>query len=88
MTAFFFGENIRFCWGAAGSEQHSWVLQDLATVDRSLTPWVIVGGHRPFYISSTNTMAGDGDQPVAAALREAFEAAFVEYKVRPYPCSV
>eukprot|EP00878_Enallax_costatus_P019287 GHUV01020344.1.p1 GENE.GHUV01020344.1~~GHUV01020344.1.p1 ORF type:complete len:392 (+),score=91.17 GHUV01020344.1:31-1206(+) len=64
-----------------GSEQHSWLLEDLATVDRSLTPWLIVGGHRPIYISSTNTMSGDGDQPVAAALREAFEAAFVEYKV-------
>eukprot|EP00879_Flechtneria_rotunda_P003651 GHRR01003888.1.p1 GENE.GHRR01003888.1~~GHRR01003888.1.p1 ORF type:complete len:559 (+),score=122.66 GHRR01003888.1:217-1677(+) len=64
-----------------GSEQHAWVLSDLAAVNRSRTPWVVVGGHRPIYISSNNIMPGDGDQPVAAALREAFEDAFIKYKV-------
>ena len=65
----------------AGSEQHRFVLTDLAAVDRRKTPWVVVGGHRPMYISSTNTLPGDGDQPVAAALRDAFEQVFVDYKV-------
>lgn len=65
----------------AGSEQHAFVLRDLASVDRSLTPWLVVGGHRPFYIDSTNNMEPDGDQPVAAALREAFEEAFFKYQV-------
>lgn len=65
----------------AGSEQHSFVLHDLASVDRSLTPWLVVGGHRPFYIDSTNNMEPDGDQPVATALREAFEDAFFDYQV-------
>ena len=27
-------------------------MNDLASVDRSKTPWIIFGGHRPMYISS------------------------------------
>lgn len=57
------------------------MLQDLASVNRSITPWLVVGGHRPFYIDSTNNMEPDGDQPVASALREALEDAFFEYQV-------
>ena len=57
------------------------VVQDLAKVDRSVTPWLIVGGHRPFYIDSTNNMEPDGDQPVASALRRAFEDVFFDYQV-------
>uniref|UniRef100_A0A383VVS5 Purple acid phosphatase n=1 Tax=Tetradesmus obliquus TaxID=3088 RepID=A0A383VVS5_TETOB len=64
-----------------GSEQHAWLLADLAAVDRSVTPWVIVGGHRPIYIASTFNMPDQGDQPVAIALRAAFEEAFVEHRV-------
>ena len=30
-----------------GSPQHAWLEADLAAVDRSITPWVILGGHRP-----------------------------------------
>jgi len=33
------------------------------------------------YISSTNTLPGDGDQPVASDLRDAFEEVFRKYKV-------
>lgn len=66
---------------STGSEQHTFVLTDLAQVDRTRTPWVVAGGHRPLYISSTNHMRGDGDQAVAADLRNAFEEAFVQYKV-------
>lgn len=68
-----------------GSEQHAFVLRDLASVNRSLTPWLVVGGHRPFYIDSTNNMEPDGDQPVAIALREAFEEAFFKYQVPALP---
>ena len=69
----------------SGSEQHAFVLRDLASVNRSLTPWLVVGGHRPFYIDSTNNMEPDGDQPVATALREAFEEAFFKYQVPALP---
>ena len=70
------------------SGQGSWpalcrfMVEDLKNVDRSHTPWVIVGGHRPFYIDSTNAMPGQGDCTVAAALQDALEAAFVEHGVR------
>jgi hypothetical protein len=30
-----------------GSEQHAFIERDLAAVDRGLTPWVVLGGHRP-----------------------------------------
>lgn len=36
----------------AGSDQHAFVIADLAAVDRSKTPWVIAGFHRP-YITPT-----------------------------------
>ncbi|KAJ0980902.1 hypothetical protein J5N97_009157 [Dioscorea zingiberensis] len=33
------------------SEQYKWMKNDLASVDRSRTPWVIFAGHRPMYSS-------------------------------------
>lgn len=77
--------NVTAVTVCTGSEQHSFVLKDLANVNRSLTPWLVVGGHRPFYIDSTNNMEPDGDQPVATALREAFEEAFYKYQVPVSP---
>lgn len=35
--------------------QTAWLEADLAAVDRSKTPWVIVAGHRPWYLSHANT---------------------------------
>eukprot|EP00939_MAST-03C_sp_MAST-3C-sp1_P004519 g4519.t1 len=32
--------------------QYEWLERDLASVDRTLTPWVILMGHRPMYCSS------------------------------------
>ncbi len=34
-----------------GSDQYTWLAQNLASVDRSLTPWVIVESHRPLYMN-------------------------------------
>ena len=34
-----------------GSRQYVWLEQDLENVNRSKTPWVILGGHRPMYTS-------------------------------------
>lgn len=64
-----------------GSPQHRFITADLAAVDRSVTPWIIVGGHRPFYIDSTNYQPVDGDQTVASDLRAALEQSFVDYRV-------
>ena len=36
----------------AGSKQWRWIDADLAAVDRSQTPFVIVAGHRPLYTST------------------------------------
>jgi acid phosphatase type 7 len=33
------------------SEQYRWLENDLRSVDRQQTPWLIVGGHRPMYSS-------------------------------------
>ena len=33
--------------------QLAWLKNDLASVNRQKTPWVIVGGHRPWYVSET-----------------------------------
>ncbi|KAJ0038389.1 hypothetical protein Pint_23840 [Pistacia integerrima] len=34
------------------SEQYQWMKKDMASVDRSKTPWLIFTGHRPMYSSS------------------------------------
>ena len=57
---------------------------DLAAVNRSHTPWLIVGGHRPFYIDSTNAAPGWGDLTVADDLQDALEDLFLRYQVRMY----
>lgn len=33
------------------SEQYSWIIKDMASVDRSRTPWLVFTGHRPMYSS-------------------------------------
>jgi len=38
-------------------EQHDWLANDLASVDRTLHPWVVIGLHQPFYCSPND----DGD---------------------------
>ncbi|XP_052172070.1 nucleotide pyrophosphatase/phosphodiesterase-like [Diospyros lotus] len=35
-----------------GSEQYDWMNNDMASTDRSTTPWLIFTGHRPMYSSS------------------------------------
>jgi hypothetical protein len=58
------------------------MVDDLRAVNRSATPWVIVGGHRPMYIDSTNYAPVQGDQTVAAELRAALEQDLIKYEVR------
>ena len=53
-----------------GGEMHTFVREALASVNRSQTPWVVVGTHRPLVISSTNDAPDGGDTTVAAILRE------------------
>ena len=39
-----------------GSKQYEWIEADLASVNRSRTPWIVFGGHRPMYIDSTGKL--------------------------------
>ena len=47
--------------------------RDLAAVDRCRTPWLIVGGHRPFYIDSQDVTPISGDATVAKWLTKDLE---------------
>lgn len=58
-----------------GSAQYNWILQDLANVDRSVTPWIVFSGHRPAYTSSTRTT--DEGQ----LIQSTYEPLWVKYKV-------
>ncbi|EIW65876.1 hypothetical protein TREMEDRAFT_46104 [Tremella mesenterica DSM 1558] len=57
-------------------EQYQWLQSDLASVDRSKTPWVFAMSHRPMYSSQTATYQED--------VRNAFEALLLQYKVDAY----
>ncbi|CAL5228563.1 g11720 [Coccomyxa viridis] len=65
----------------AGSPQWQFVVNDLQTVDRSVTPWVIVGFHRPIYTPSLEGVTLASDQGVAEDLRNAWETIFFQYEV-------
>ncbi|EWY82993.1 acid phosphatase [Fusarium oxysporum NRRL 32931] len=57
-------------------EQYQWLKNDLASVDRCKTPWVIVMGHRPMYSSHGGNYH--------LHLREAFEKLLLKHKVDLY----
>ncbi|KAL9421070.1 hypothetical protein AB3S75_038601 [Citrus x aurantiifolia] len=49
------------------SEQYEWMKKDMASVDRSKTPWLIFSGHRPMYSSlssSVNNKFVDAVEPL------------------------
>ncbi|KAI9700554.1 MAG: hypothetical protein M1820_006708 [Bogoriella megaspora] len=57
-------------------QQIQWLKQDLASVDRSKTPWVFAMGHRPMYSSQTSSYQ--------ANVRNAFEPLLLQYGVDAY----
>ncbi|CAK3774298.1 Metallo-dependent phosphatase [Lecanosticta acicola] len=60
-------------FGAPG-QQLSFVEADLASVDRSVTPWLIVAGHRPWYSTG-------GSDNICDPCQEAFESLLYKYGV-------
>ena len=56
---------------APNGTQLAWLEKDLASVDRKKTPWIIVGGHRPWYVSTTE----------CKECQAAFEPLFLKYGV-------
>ena len=60
-----------------GSPQHSWLEADLASVDRSVTPWLIVEMHRPLY-----GWGGDSSNiKVSSGMSNRIERLLLNYKV-------
>ncbi|EGC32331.1 hypothetical protein DICPUDRAFT_38536 [Dictyostelium purpureum] len=60
-----------------GSPQYEWLYNDLAKVDRSVTPWLVFSGHRPMY---TSALAEDGIGMING-LRDAIEPLFEKFDV-------
>ena len=62
----------------AGSPQLQWIERQLHRTDRARTPWLLLMGHRPMYISSD--YGGDHDA-LTAALQKSVGPLLSEYKV-------
>jgi len=58
----------------AGSRQAAWLLRDLARVNRSRTPWLVVQFHRPMYDSTFNALLPE-EGATRAILEPVLEAA-------------
>jgi Calcineurin-like phosphoesterase len=56
--------------------QVDWLKSDLAKVDRTKTPWVVVSMHRPYYVSAQNDSAD-----VCLDCQKAFEPLLISYDV-------
>lgn len=64
-----------------GSSQHSFVEADLAAVDRSMTPWIIVGMHRMMSAPSKDVRPVVGDQDNMRRLQDNYEDLFIKQRV-------
>jgi hypothetical protein len=64
-----------------GSSQYLWLKNDLANVNRSLTPWIIFGGHRPMYINSNYNGSMSSDITVMNLMIANLEPLLWKYKV-------
>ena len=60
-----------------GSVQHTWLLADLQSVDRAITPWVVIEIHRPLYTNEN----WEDQHRTALGLRYEFEDLLQEYEV-------
>lgn len=63
-------------FGKYPNEQVDWLKKDLTSVNRQKTPWVIVAGHRPWYVSAPNDTSN-----VCLNCQKAFEPLFHEFSV-------
>lgn len=62
---------------SAAAPMGQWLARDLARVDRTATPWVVLGLHRPLY----ETEMYSGDYAVANGLRAILEPLLLQYRV-------
>lgn len=61
----------------SSSPQYDWLEEDLRLVNRSRTPWIIVGSHRPMYSSITREV----DDKIKSMLQSNLEPMFYKYHV-------
>eukprot|EP00944_MAST-04C_sp_MAST-4C-sp1_P011916 g11916.t1 len=61
-----------------GSEQYKFIEADLSSVNRTVTPWVILTGHRMMY---TTQMCEGGDYKVSLNMRSELEDLIYKYQV-------
>ena len=66
-----------------GSPQWIFLDADLAAVDRSITPWVIFGGHRAMYINSNYKTGYSSDGEVMRMLIDEVEPLLIKYEYQP-----
>lgn len=55
------------------NQQLDWLEADLAAVDRTRTPWIIVSGHRPWYSASSGS--------ICSSCQQAFESIALKHNV-------
>jgi len=63
---------------APGSDQYKWLEADLAGVDRTKTPWVVVTAHRMLY---STQMCEDGDKDRSEQYSQWLDGLLAKYKV-------
>lgn len=63
------------------SEQYQWLEKDLASVDRTVSPWIVFGGHRAMYINSDYGGKSDSDITVMNNLIAVIEPLLWKYRV-------
>jgi len=61
------------------NQQYDWFENDLASVNREQTPWIIVGLHRPWYASGKNSSS-----TICLTCQQAFEPLMIKYGVDLY----
>jgi len=65
-----------YCEYTEGSMQRAWLEQDLRSVDRKQTPWVLALWHTPWYTISTAHSMKEGN-----VMRESMESVLYNYRV-------
>ena len=60
-----------------GSRQYDWLERDLRAVDKTVTPWIVVAGHRPMYCSEDYP----ADYEITLHMQQALEDLLHEYRV-------
>ena len=61
-----------------GSRQYAWLAADLASVDRTVTPWIVLATHRMMY---TTQLREEGDYNVSLVFRRQVEPLLAKHKV-------